>query len=206
MMKNTFKEESKVERAKTICIILLSITLFVFLTIGINNMMHGGKMGFFSLRFYIMPANSTETNSSVGDLVVSRKIKTAKIKENDDIIYKKNNTIAMKKVIKVDKDNEDINIHIENDHNLANEKIENAEIMGKVLFTVKGIGNVAMFIQSPLGTLNLLLIALCIFIIIKKIINGNKEVEIENNENDEGKKVIWKTKAKIKKCLKKLKI
>ncbi|MBR3673181.1 MAG: hypothetical protein IKN65_02645 [Clostridia bacterium] len=188
MMKSTFKEESKVERAKTICIILLSITLFVFLTIGINNMMHGGKMGFFSLRFYIMPVNSTETNSSVGDLVVSRKIKTAKIKENDDIIYKKNNTIAMKKVIKVDKDNEDINIHIENDHNLANEKIENAEIMGKVLFTVKGIGNVAMFIQSPLGTLNLLLIALCIFIIIKKIINGNKEVEIENNENDEGKK------------------
>lgn len=186
-MKNIFKEESKIERAKTICIIILSIILFVFLTIGINNMTHGGKMGFFTLRFFIMSTDSSETSSSAGDLVVANKTKAAKIKENDIIIYKRNNVLAIKKVISMEDENGKTNLHIENDKMLTNEKIEDVEIMGKVLFTVKGIGNVAMFIQSPLGMLNIFLLICCIFIIISKMINGNKEVEEEKIVDNEGK-------------------
>ena len=175
-MKNVdVKKEKRIESIKTICIVLLSLILFVYLTIGINSIMHGGKMGFFSLRFYIVSSDSYETNNSTGDSVVARSIKMTKIKENDNIIYKRNNTMAIKKVIKTENDNGKVNFVVENDRLLSNEKIENAEVMGKVLFTIKGAGNIALFIQSPLGTLNLILIALCIFIIIKKIINGNQE-------------------------------
>lgn len=187
MKKIFLKEESKVERAKTICIFLLLIILFVFLTIGVNNLAHGQKMGFFSLRFFIMSTDSTETNSSTGDLIVGRKVRVSRIKENDDIIYKRNNKMMLKKVIKVNDENGKPDIHVENDKNLSNEKVENAEVMAKVLFKIKGVGNVAMFIQSPLGMFNMLLIILCVFVIVGKIINNGKEVEEEKINENEGK-------------------
>lgn len=188
MKKFFIKEESKLERAKTVCIFVLLIILFVFLTIGVNNLAHGQKMGFFTLRFFIMSTDSTETESNAGDLIVGRKVRVNRIKENDDIIYRRNNKMIMKKVIKVEDDNGQTNIHIENDKNLANEKVENTEIMAKVLFRVKGVGNIAVFIQSPLGMFNMLLIILCVFVLVGKIINNNnEEVETEKINDNEGK-------------------
>lgn len=187
MKKFFMKEESKVERAKTICIFMLLIIIFVFLTIGVNNLAHGQKMGFFSLRFFIMSSDSTETNSSTGDLIIGRKVRVSSIKENDEIIYKRNNKMLLKKVIKVNNENSKPDIYVENDKELSNDKVENTEIMARVLCKVKGIGNVAMFIQSPLGMINMLLIILCVFVIVGKIINNNKEVEVEKINENEGK-------------------
>ena len=41
------KKEEKIEKIKTLVIILLSIILFVYLVLGINSITHGGKLGFF---------------------------------------------------------------------------------------------------------------------------------------------------------------
>lgn len=175
-----------IEKIKTICIILLSIILFIYLALGINNMRNGGKMGFFTLRFYIMSSVSNESGTSTGDLIVANNTKANNIKENDDIIYKRNNTMIIKKVIKTEnKDNEN-NIFIENDNANTNSKIENDKIMGKVLFKIKGVGNIAMFIQTPLGTVNIILIFVCILILIRKIFTANNNDSDNNDDNNNG--------------------
>lgn len=187
-MKNIFlKEESGIEKAKSICIIILLIIFFVFLIIGINNLANGKKMGFFTLRFFIMSSDSAETNSSTGDLIVGRKVLVNHIKENDDIVFNKNNKMIIKKVIKVSNENNEYGIQVEDDKNESSEKVENKEIMAKVLFKVRGIGNIAMFIQSPLGMFNMILIIFCVFVIVGKIINNNKEVEVDKINENEGK-------------------
>lgn len=185
MENNKKTNQDTIERIKTICIILLSIILFIYLTIGIFNMSKGGKMGFFSLRFYVMASDSSEASTTAGDLVIANKTNVKRLKENDDIICQKNNTLIIKKISKNENKDGNVNIYIEDGKNSSNQKIENSQIMGKVLCRVKGIGNFAMFIQSPLGTVNLILIILCIFILIKKIINSNNTVDDDNNDGND---------------------
>ena len=178
--------ESK--KIRNTCIVLLFIILFVYLVIFVNSIMNGNKVGFFSYRFYIMSTDSTESDTNVGDLIIAKNVKAKDIKVNDSIIFKKNDSMVIKKVIGTDENDGNTNIYIENDSVIFNENIQNAQIYGKVVHIVKGLGNVARFIQSPLGSINILLIVLCIFIIIKKISANMKSEDVETNENKESEK------------------
>ena len=97
--------------------------------------------------------------------------------------------MVVKKVIGTDNENGNTNIYIENDNVILNESIQNAQIMGKVVHTIKGFGNVALVIQSPLGTINILLIALCVFIIIKKISKNSQVKDADINHDEANEKV-----------------
>lgn len=171
------KKEEKIEKIKTLVIILLSIILFVYLVLGINSITHGGKLGFFSLRFYIMSDNSEESNTTTGDLVIARKTKPNKIKANDNIIFKKDNSMYITNVTESKNNQGESTYFVKATNMTTNENLNDVEILGKVITRIRGIGNIAMFIQSPLGTLNLLFITICIIILIKKI--------VENNENED---------------------
>lgn len=192
MEKNDIKNDNRIERIKTICIIVLSMILVVNLIIGIISITNGGKFGFYSLRFFIMSSDSDDINA--GDLVVANRVKASNLKENDTVIYKRNNSTIIKNIEKVNNTNNEINIYVmktKNNSGISNEesyeRIENNDIMGKVLFKVRGVGNMAVFIKSPLGTLNFLLILLCIFIVVRKIIDSKEKVLIKEIENGKEK-------------------
>jgi hypothetical protein len=143
------------ERIKDIIIAVLLIVIFIYFILGINSLSHGDKMGFFNLRCYIMSSDSDESNANAGDLIVATKIKTENIKENDSIIYKKNNRLYIEEA----KEN----------------NLQDKEVVGKFLFKVKGLGNIAMFMRTPLGIINILMIFVCAIIIIKKIVKNREE-------------------------------
>ena len=145
------------------------------------------KFGFYNLRFFIMSYDSDETNTNSGDLVVATKTRAQNLHEDDTIIYKKNNSMIIKKIERVEKDNKEINVYVANVKNSEEgntekeyEKVDNKQIMGRFMFKNRGMGNMAVFIQSPLGKINLVLIVFCIFIIAKKMI----EKSAENNNMD----------------------
>ena len=144
------------KKIRNIFIIALCIILFVYLSICINSYINGNKIGIFSFRFYIMSSNSSDSEVNSGDLVIAKNVKIEDIKENDDIIYKRNDSLVVKK--------------IKDDNVINNEKVEDAQIIGKVIFSINGFGNFALFAQSPIGTCSILAIAVCIFIIINKIV------------------------------------
>ncbi len=179
------KKEEKIEKIKTLVIILLSIILFVYLVLGINSITHGGKLGFFSLRFYIMSDNSEESNTTTGDLVIAKKIKPNKIKANDNIIFKKDNSMYITNVTESKNNQGESTYFVKATNMTTNENLNDVEILGKVITRIRGIGNIAMFIQSPLGTLNLLFITICIIILIKKIVENNEDETIDSDINSE---------------------
>ena len=129
-------------KIKSICIAILSFILFVYLVLFINSLTNHEKVGFFNIRFYIMPADSTEMELNKGDMVFAKTIKP-------EINEKK--------------------------------EVENAQIIGKVIGKASRIGNTALFIQSPLGTFNIVILAICIIVIVRKIIG-----KTENDANEEG--------------------
>ena len=175
------------KRIRNICIIVLCVILFIYMVICVNSIMNKNKIGFFSYKFYIMSSDSLESNIKTGDLVIAKDIKVEDFKENDDVIYARKDNLIVKKVIRVDKNGSEVNLIIPNDKEILDEKIENTHIEGKVVHVIRGLGNVALFIQSPMGTLNILIIAVCLFIIVKKIGKEVKEksedAEIDENKN-----------------------
>lgn len=174
---------NKVERVKDILIIILSIVLLVYIVLGVNSMAHGDKFGFFNFRFYIVSSNvnNGETNSS--DLIISTKIKKEKVKENNTIVYKKDNKVYVNQV--ASEDNNSLYIKSNND---TKENLDDVEVVAKVICTARGIGNIAMFIKSPIGVFNMLMIAICIALIIKKMSNNsNNEIEDLDDNNLENK-------------------
>ena len=198
------KKEEKIEKIKTLVIILLSIILFFYLVLGINSITHGGKLGFFSLRFYIMSDNSEESNTTTGDLVIARKTKPNKIKANDNIIFKKDNSMYITNVTESKNNQGESTYFVKATNMTTNENLNDVEILGKVITRIRGIGNIAMFIQSPLGTLNLLFITICIIILIKKIVENNEDETIDSDINSE--KTLEKAVSNSKKWIKELKI
>lgn len=165
-------------KIKNICIAILSVILFVYLVLFINSLMNNEKVGFFNIRFYIMPTDSLEMDLHQGDLVIAKTIKTNKIKENDKVLYRKDNVIGVNCVSSVEDNNGNVKISIKESGSGSN-NIENAQVIGKVIGNVRRMGNVAMFIQSPFGTLNLCILVICVVIIIRKI---SKKTEKNANE------------------------
>ena len=163
-------------KIKSICIAILSFILFVYLVLFINSLTNHEKVGFFNIRFYIMPADSTEMELNKGDMVFAKTIKPEKIKENDKVLYKKDDVIYVEKVINASSNNGRVNLVI-NDK----KEVENAQIIGKVIGKASRIGNTALFVQSPLGTFNIVILAICIIVIVRKIIG-----KTENDANEEG--------------------
>ncbi len=184
------ENKEKLERIKVVCIVLLSVVIIINLIIGIVSVKNGGKFGFYSLRFFIMSYDSEETNTNSGDLVIANKTSVKNLKENDVIIYRKNKIMLIKKIEKIDNDGKDIYINVanmnsENNNGKKYERADTKEIMGKVILKNKGMGNMAVFIKSPLGKINLVLIVLCIFIISKRMIDKKKEDKLVDSCSDD---------------------
>ena len=169
----------KSSKIKNICIVILSIILFVYLVLFVNSLMKNEKVGFFNIRFYIMPADSVEMDLYEGDLVIARTIKPDKVKENDKVLYRKDNIIGVNSVSSVENKNGNVSISVKGNKSTGNDNIDNAQIIGKVTGKIRRMGNVAMFIQSPLGTMNVILLVACVIIIIRKI---SKKTEKNANE------------------------
>ena len=175
-MKNT--EVS--EKIKDILIVVLSIVLVVYLVLGINSIAHGDKFGFFNLRFYIVSSDVNNSETSSYDLINTTKIKKEKVKENNTIVYKKNNRTYVDRVV-LDKYN---NLYVESENINNQGSLQDIDVQGKVIGTAKGFGNLAIFLKSPLGVFNMVMIAVCVAIIIKKINDNNKSTEDRTEKDD----------------------
>ena len=143
----------KNNKVRNICIILLVIVLFIYIAISVNSYVNHNKIGFFDTKFYIMSSDSPEANISSGDLVLAKSIEVNNIKENDNIIFHRENEMIVKKIKKVENVNGKNNFYIEEDETISNEKLENAQIIGKVVSKVKGIRKCSFIYSNPNGNI-----------------------------------------------------
>lgn len=171
------------ERIKDILIIALAIILLIYIVLGVNSIAHGDKFGFFNLRFYIVSSNANNGDAGSSDLIISTKTKKEKVRESNTIVYKKNNKVFVNQVVS-GKDN---SLYVKSDNN-SEDSLDDVEVVAKVIGTARGIGNMAIFIKSPIGVLNMLMIAVCIALIVKKIKDNSKNTVEELEDNDSEKK------------------
>lgn len=190
---------------KIISIIVLIIILpilFVNVVILIDSAIHPDEVpGFFGYKPFIVLTGSMKNEINAGDLVLTKEVDSETLKVGDIISFKEDEIVVTHRIVEIINENgEDVFI-TKGDNNEANDpgyvKPENVE--GLYLKKISGLGNVAMFIQTPIGIIISLSIPLAILICINLVQSKPSADEQDKEKMQEEIERLKKENAKLKK-------
>ena len=179
---------------KTLCIILIIILLpifFVNMVILIDAWTHPDEVpSFFGWKPFIVLAESMEHTIYSGDVVIVKEIDSKELKKGDIIAYKQENIVFFFFLSQVINENESTK-YITKGDNIADVDpgyVLESQFEGILKKKKKKIGNLIIFIQTPLGTFTLLSIPLILLILVD-LRESVRNKHIINEEEDKQKKL-----------------
>lgn len=184
-----------------IMIILCSI-LFVSGVILINSYIKPNEVpSFLGWKPFIVLSGSMETQILPGDVVVVKEIDAKKLKENDIIAFKDDDNIVIThRIIEIIKDeNGNTKYKTKGDNNNDEDDgfVSPEQIEGIYKFRIGKLGNLALFVQTPVGMVICISIPLILLLLLQwkeslkegKIKNDTqKEIEELRKQNEELRK------------------
>lgn len=166
-----------------ICI-LLALIIIVNVTMIVKSYIYPDKVpDFIGYKPLIVLSGSMEPTILTGDLVLVKEADAEDIVENDIIAFRADantETLITHRVTEVIKENGDISFLTKGDANTGADanQVNAAELEGKYLGRVAGLGGFAMFLQTPVGMLIFVVTPLLLFILydilVRKKSNNRK--------------------------------
>ena len=183
-----------------IIIILLPI-LFVNGVILLNSFIHPDKIpSFFGWKPFIVLSGSMETEIFPGDLVIVKDVGTDGLKVDDVIAFKSGDIVVTHRIVEIIEENGIKKYKTKGDNNNTQDvgEVLPEKVEGLYKFRIAKLGNLAMFIQTPIGIISCLSIPLLLLIILhmkeskedKKYINEkfNQQKQMEKELEELRKK------------------
>ena len=133
----------------------------------------------------IVLSGSMETEIRTGDVVIVKRVDVGSLKEGDIIAFytdKNRQTIVTHRIVKVINDNGNIRFVTKGDNNntIDTGEVDSNLVVGKYQnVRFKGLGNAAMFLQTPTGMCIMISIPVLILIIAQYIQNKKDKKELE---------------------------
>ena len=188
---------------KIISIIILVLVLpilFVNIVILVNSLIHPQEVpGFFGYKPFIVLSGSMKDEINSGDLVITKECDPNSLKAGDIISFKENEIVVTHRISRIFIENGKKRFITKGDNNdeedLGYVLPENVE--GVYLRKISGLGNVAMFLQTPIGIIVALSIPLAILICINL-----SRFKDENDDTEETKREIQRLKKENEKLKK----
>lgn len=183
-----------------IILIIISPILFVNVVILIDSAIHPNEVpSFFGYKPFIVLSGSMKDEINDGDLVLTKECDTSNLKVGDIISFKSDEIVVTHRISNINYEDGRRHFITKGDNNDAEDagyvKEENVE--GLYLFKISGLGNVAMFLQTPIGIVVALSIPLAILICINLANNDNEYDDAEKMKEEI--KRLKKENAKLKK-------
>lgn len=186
----------------SIIMIILCSILFVSGVILINSYIKPNEVpSFFGWKPFIVLSGTMETQIMTGDVAVVKKIDANELKENDIIAFKEdNNMVITHRIIEIIKDeNGNTKYKTKGDNNNDEDDgfVRPEQIEGIYKFRIGKLGNLALFIQTPVGMVVCISIPLLLLLLLQwkeslkegKIKNDTqKEIEELRKQNEELRK------------------
>ena len=150
-----------------VCVIIAPV-LIMNLTIIIKSYINPGRVpDFFGIKPFVVLTDSMEPEISGGDLVVTRVVDPARLKELDIISFKEGESVITHRIIELsEKDGEPVFITQGDSNNVKDRNpITYSQVESIYLFKISRFGHLAMFMQTPVGLLAFVGIPLCGFIL-----------------------------------------
>ena len=172
-----------------IIMIILCGILFASGVILVNSYIRPNEVpSFFGWKPFIVLSGSMETQIMTGDIAVVKEINTDELKENDIIAFKDNEGIVIThRIVEIIKEDDGKtkyktkgdNNNIEDDGYVYPEQVE-----GIYKFRVGKLGNLALFIQTPVGMVVCISIPLIMLLLIQWA-DSEKEKKYKDNKQQE---------------------
>ena len=165
-----------------IIVVVLLPVLFINSVILINAFINPNEIpSCFGWKPFIVLSGSMETDIKPGDLVVVKECDINTIKENDIIAFKTDDIVITHRIIKIIQENGITKYVTKGDNNNTEDSgyVLPEQVEGVYKFRLEGMGNLALFIQTPGGMLVSISIPLILLILIQKIESRRDRREIE---------------------------
>lgn len=185
-MKNINHTVSKI--LLTIVIIVLAPIIFYESVIIIDSYVHPDEVpSFFGWKPFIVMSGSMETNIMTGDLVVVKETNLDTLKEWDIIAFKEGKIVITHRIVDIYEENNEIRYITKGDNNNTEDKgyVTNSQIEGLYQFKIPRLGNLAMFVQTPIGCVVAISIPLLLLLLIQLIYSKKEQKNIKAKDDKE---------------------
>lgn len=162
---------------------LLVLVLVVNVTIILKSYIYPDRVpDFLGYKPFIVLSGSMEPAIQAGDLIITKVIEAEKVAEGDIIAFQaEKNTIVTHRVTDV-RTEEGLSFLTRGDANTGADAkaVGVGELEGIYLCRLAGVGNFAMFLQTPLGMLLFVITPLCLFILYD-VVSRNRRSRAERS-------------------------
>ncbi len=164
-------------------IVLFSLLLLIVTLITMTSTIKSSNnLAFGRYKFYIMKEEYKTDIVEAGDLIIVKKVKSEEIQIGDNIVYKDNKFYYCDNIVQTKKLNTITKI-ITAENNGIRYQFDASEIEGKIIFKIHKIGNIILFLRTPVGIILFILFIICLFTLLRVILIHNKNKYSKQMEN-----------------------
>lgn len=163
-----------------VCIILLPI-LIMNITIVVKSYISPNEVpDFFGIKPFIVVTGSMEDTINSGDLVITKAVDPATLEVGDIISYREGESVITHRIVEFTEEEGEAAFITQGDANNAEDSnpVLYSQVEGTYLFRLSGLGNLAMYMQTPVGMLVFIGIPICCFIlydVIRRRLDNKKD-------------------------------
>ena len=177
----------KLKKVVSIIILIILIPiLFVNGVILVNSFIHPDEIpSFFGWKPFIVLSGSMETEIDAGDVAVVRETDTASLKKGDIIAFKSGEIVITHRIYDIIQEEGETRYITKGDNNNAEDNgyVLPEQIEGVYQFKISRLGNIAMFIQTPIGMIVCLSIPFIILVLLQVVDSKRNQKYIEEKGN-----------------------
>lgn len=181
----------KIKKAISIIVILILLPiLLISIAILVDSYTHPDEVpSFFGWKPFIVLSGSMETQISAGDIVVVKEIDTNELKKGDIIAFKDGNIVITHRIDEVSEIDGKTHYITKGDNNSTQDfgYVLPEQVEGVFKFKIARLGNIAMFIQTPLGMIVCLSIPIIIIILLQTADSKKEKEELVAKLNKQSK-------------------
>lgn len=153
-----------------VIVIILIPILFVNGVILINSFIHPNEIpSFFGWKPFIVLSGSMETEIFAGDVAVVKEVDTATLKKDDIIAFRSGDIVITHRIYDIVQEDGTIKYITKGDNNNTEDNgyVLPEQIEGLYQFKISRLGNLAMFVQTPMGMIVCLSIPFIILVLVQ---------------------------------------
>lgn len=181
----------KIKKAISIIVVLILIPILLMsIVILVDSYTHPNEVpSFFGWKPFIVLSGSMETQISAGDIVVVKEIDTNELKKGDIIAFKDGNIVITHRIDEVTEIDGKTQYITKGDNNSTQDigYVLPEQVEGVFKFKIARLGNIAMFIQTPLGMIVCLSIPIIIIVLLQTADSKKEKEELIAKLNKQSK-------------------
>ena len=177
----------KLKKVVSIIILIILIPiLFVNGVILVNSFIHPDEIpSFFGWKPFIVLSGSMETEIYAGDVAVVKETDTASLKKGDIIAFKSGEIGITHRIYDIIQEEGETRYITKGDNNNAEDNgyVLPEQIEGVYQFKISRLGNLAMFIQTPIGMIVCLSVPFIILVLVQIVDSKRNQKYIKEKGN-----------------------